>query len=58
MRIYKVFALLGLFISIFYNCSLPADDEEDYNSGDDIGKRVVESEARRYLNCALLEEDD
>ena len=29
MRIYKVFTLLGLFISIFYNCSLPADDEED-----------------------------
>ena len=32
--------------------------EEDYDSCDDIGKRVVESQARRYLNCALLEEDD
>ena len=34
MRIYKVFTLLGLFISIFYNCSLPADDEED-SEGED-----------------------
>lgn len=34
MRIYKVFALLGLFISIFYNCSLPADDEKD-SEGED-----------------------
>lgn len=34
MRIYKMFTLLGLFISIFYNCSLPADDEED-SEGED-----------------------
>ena len=34
------------------------DDEEDYYAGYDICERVVESEARRYLNCALLEEDD
>ena len=41
------------------NCSTVFQiNEEDYDSCDDIGKRVVESEARRYLNCALLEEDD
>ena len=36
MRIYKVFTLLGLFISIFYNCSLPADDEEDSEGEDTL----------------------
>ena len=36
MRIYKVFTLLGLFISIFYNCSLPADDEEDSEGEDTV----------------------
>ena len=39
MRIYKVFTLLGLFISIFYNCSLPADDEED-SEGEDTALKI------------------
>ena len=40
MRIYKVFTLLGLFISIFYNCSLPADDEEDSEGEEDCHFRT------------------
>ena len=28
MKVYKAFAFLSIFIILFYNCSLPADDEE------------------------------
>ena len=28
MKVYKAFAFLSIFIILFYNCSLPTDDEE------------------------------
>lgn len=28
MKVYQAFAFLSIFIILFYNCSLPADDEE------------------------------
>lgn len=31
----KVFVFLSVFISVFYSCSLPADEEEEGGSGDD-----------------------
>lgn len=31
----KVFVFLSVFISVFYSCSLPADEEEEVESGDD-----------------------
>ena len=27
MKVYKAFAFLSIFIILFYNCSLPTDDE-------------------------------
>ena len=29
MKIYQAFAFLSLFIMLFYNCSLPADDDKE-----------------------------
>ena len=28
MKVYQAFAFLSIFIILFYNCSLPTDDEE------------------------------
>jgi len=46
MKIYQAFAFLSLFIMLFYNCSLPADDEEkgdlegeDYHARTSLGRR-------------------
>ena len=38
MKVYQAFAFLSIFIILFYNCSLPADDEEkgDLKGGDTI----------------------
>ena len=35
MRICKNFTFLSLFIVLFYNCSLPADDEDEGNPEED-----------------------
>jgi len=32
MKVYKAFAFLSIFIILFYNCSLPTDDEEKGDS--------------------------
>ena len=32
MKVYKAFAFLSIFIILFYNCSLPANDEEKGDS--------------------------
>ena len=36
MRICKTFTFLSIFIVLFYNCSLPADDEDEGNPEEDI----------------------
>ena len=41
MKIYQAFAFLSLFIMLFYNCSLPADDEE---KGDLEGEDTITPE--------------
>ena len=41
MKVYKAFAFLSIFIILFYNCSLPANDEE---KGDSEGEDTVTSE--------------
>ena len=38
MKVYKAFAFLSIFIILFYNCSLPANDEE---KGDSEGEDTV-----------------
>ena len=35
MRICKTFTFLSIFIVLFYNCSLPADDEDEGNPEED-----------------------
>lgn len=35
MRICKTFTFLSIFIVLFYNCSLPADDEDERNPEED-----------------------
>ena len=42
MKVYKAFAFLSIFIILFYNCSLPADDEEkgDLEGGDTITSKL------------------
>ena len=32
MKVYKAFTFLSIFIILFYNCSLPTDDEEKGDS--------------------------
>lgn len=41
MKVYKAFAFLSIFIILFYNCSLPTDDEE---KGDSEEEDTVTSE--------------
>ena len=41
MKVYKAFAFLSIFIILFYNCSLPANDEE---KGDSEEEDTVTSE--------------
>ena len=41
MKVYKAFTFLSIFIILFYNCSLPTDDEE---KGDSEGEDTVISE--------------
>lgn len=41
MKNYQAFAFLSLFIMLFYNCSLPADDEE---KGDLEGEDTITPE--------------
>ena len=38
MKVYQAFAFLSIFIILFYNCSLPADDEKkgELGGGDTI----------------------
>ena len=37
MKVYKAFAFLSIFIILFYNCSLPTDDEE---KGDSVCSKI------------------
>ena len=41
MKVYQAFAFLSIFIILFYNCSLPADDEE---KGDLKGEDTITPE--------------
>ena len=41
MKVYKAFAFLSIFIILFYNCSLPTDDEEKGDSPSILKKESI-----------------
>ena len=48
MKVYKAFAFLSIFIILFYNCSLPADDEEKGDLKGGIGNKHSHAKQSNY----------
>ena len=57
MRICKTFTFLSIFIVLFYNCSLPADDEDERNPEEDNTTSELPWEEKQINSQSTLKKD-